>query len=988
MHHNLLLAKQILKQFMSAYLIEKNSEKTLSFITEDFYSMGTGFFYIAKNKKEFQTLLQNQIEKIPPFLSIVYHFIDIKIISDCTALLFCKFSIYKNKILSMKIQQNAVLCLEKESYKISSLHNSSSFVIKKEKQHPLIYSHKKSTAEINEEIGDKLYAFLNSSVPGGMLGGYIEEGFPLYFINHHLLVYLGYTYDEFIKETKGFVLNCIHPDDRNYVNEIMTQSLQNSDEYKAEYRILKKDGSFIWVLSKGKKISVPDNRSILVNVCIDITESIHLQKQLKEKATMLTLKNKELEEITNNVPSGVIKCDVSGKYQFSYLSDGFIKLVGYNRQEIKEQFHNNFYEMIFPQDIKKTYMQIKEQSKNSGIIQIEYRIPTKTGDLLWILTKGEFIKDQDQTYFYGILIDITQTKRQEDAIQALTDSIPGGVCEIAMDDSFTLLYGNETFYTIYGYTPVEMEKELNNELIYTIHEKDRTEMKKTIQTAYETKKKWFELEKRIIKRDGSIAWFLTRGTFAQKKEKTVLNCVLIDITDRKKFEKELKISEERFRIALSKTSNIVFDYDILSRTIIHSERFTKLYGLPSKFENAPQSLVEKEIIHKDYIEPLLTMYQKIHEGDSCASCIVQTKIFDGSYVWNRITLTTIYDENNLPVRAIGMAENITRQKETELAYKKEEQYRAAMLSDAIIYYEMNITQNKIEKNGRIWVSHFKEFFTDNYTKKLFNIIEKILYEEDKELYYNTFSREKVLEAFSKGQAEIKLEHRRLNSSGHLTWMLTTMHLVKDIVSEDVKGFVYVKDINQQKQDSLLLEYQSQRDPLTGLYNKGTTEKLIKKVLKEHEDFSTHAFIILDVDHFKEINDTYGHMFGDKVLAEISKRMKHLFRSDDIIGRIGGDEFVILIKNIRFIDFIDERAKKICSLFHSIILQNQIVNISCSIGISVYDIHGITFEELYQKADVALYEAKNKGRNQYIYYNYTMKNPIEIKRTIIDSEKKK
>ena len=115
------------------------------------------------------------------------------------------------------------------------------------------------------------------------MGGYIEDGFPFYFINRRMLEYLGYENEtEFVSDIEGMITNCMHPDDRNRVDQLVACQLQRSEEYVVEYRMRKKDGSYIWVHDLGRRVTSEDNRPAIMSVCMDITEEKQMRDRIKE----------------------------------------------------------------------------------------------------------------------------------------------------------------------------------------------------------------------------------------------------------------------------------------------------------------------------------------------------------------------------------------------------------------------------------------------------------------------------------------------------------------------------------------------------------------------------------------------------------------------------------------------------------------------------------------------------------------------------------
>lgn len=162
-----------------------------------------------------------------------------------------------------------------------------------------------------------------------------------------------------------------------------------------------------------------------------------------------------------------------------------------------------------------------------------------------------------------------------------------------------------------------------------------------------------------------------------------------------------------------------------------------------------------------------------------------------------------------------------------------------------------------------------------------------------------------------------------------------------------------------------LEQAAQVDALTGLLNKRSTEVAIDRWLAEKHG-KKQSFIMLDVDKFKEINDRYGHASGDAALRLVGQTLVRFFREDDIVGRIGGDEFVVLMKQVNSTRDAELKAEALCALFRSLHPDGcpDEVHLSCSIGLAEVPEHGSSYMELYRNADQALYESKRGGRGRW------------------------
>lgn len=163
-----------------------------------------------------------------------------------------------------------------------------------------------------------------------------------------------------------------------------------------------------------------------------------------------------------------------------------------------------------------------------------------------------------------------------------------------------------------------------------------------------------------------------------------------------------------------------------------------------------------------------------------------------------------------------------------------------------------------------------------------------------------------------------------------------------------------------------LKHEAEKDLLTGVYNKLSTEKYIRRYMEN--DGSPAMFYIIDIDDFKNINDSYGHAFGDEVLKAVGKRLITEFRATDIIGRLGGDEFCVFLKNLSTEEEREKQAERMKNVFADISAGEHVrYNPTASIGGAEFPKYGTTFEEIYKAADLALYEVKKNGKNGISIY---------------------
>ena len=175
-----------------------------------------------------------------------------------------------------------------------------------------------------------------------------------------------------------------------------------------------------------------------------------------------------------------------------------------------------------------------------------------------------------------------------------------------------------------------------------------------------------------------------------------------------------------------------------------------------------------------------------------------------------------------------------------------------------------------------------------------------------------------------------------------------------------------KNIHLRKE--LELQRMAELDSLTLVYNKRAFENKVKEELEDKETMIHGAFFMLDIDCFKEINDTYGHPFGDEVLLKMAQILVENYKETAIIGRQGGDEFGVFCYEKRTMEQRYAVLNGIQEMVHQILLPASCgEHITCSIGIAKCESEDTTFEELYRKADASLYHVKRNGRDGYAFY---------------------
>lgn len=228
-------------------------------------------------------------------------------------------------------------------------------------------------------------------------------------------------------------------------------------------------------------------------------------------------------------------------------------------------------------------------------------------------------------------------------------------------------------------------------------------------------------------------------------------------------------------------------------------------------------------------------------------------------------------------------------------------------------------------------------------------------------------REKIKQLYKKAEEGL-VEIREIVEDGTIHRSLVELTKMRDGTTGKLILVGSSKDITEQKEQEKRLKEEARKDALTSLYNKAYGKKKINQYLNDKNPFEACGMIVLDVDYFKSVNDRYGHLFGDKVLVTLCDLLREKFDQDKtILVRAGGDEFVIFVKDTSNINLVQKNVELMQSI-RELTFDQSDYKITCSAGVCYLpaNMSGYTYDQLFENADIALYKAKERGRNRYIY----------------------
>ncbi|AQU08063.1 diguanylate cyclase [Clostridioides difficile] len=576
-----------------------------------------------------------------------------------------------------------------------------------------------------------------------------------------------------------------------------------------------------------------------------------------------------------------------------------------------------------------------------------------------------------------------QATKNEVISEDILKSMSIGVSKHFLDDSFTIIWGNTSFYQLLGYTEEEFLVKFSSLKDYYEQNLYHFEsMKNHFLEAYHHGEKSIEYQICISANNGDPVWVIMTGILieSQDNEKSMVYILYSKINELKIKQEELsdmeKESTENFKWMMSEYAGNVYISDMDTYELLYLNKHSC---------NTLQASANELIGRKCY---------EVIQGRTspCPFCTNSYLKKDDTYEWEfynkKLKRTFIIKDRMLNWQGRRVRIELSYDMySAEYKLAKKDQERESILK--------TIPAGMVRLDARDYLTILwcNDIFLNmiEYTKEQFA---EELNNQCGYLFSEDYKRSKKLAQDLKESGDNIVFEAKIytRSREERIWTVTLCYISGEDSWDGIPSFYSIGiDITKERKQIEKLQHISEKDALTGIYNRAETERQIKKYFEKNLNVMGALFMI-DTDNFKQINDTEGHMIGDIVLTEMASGMKKIMRDSDVVGRIGGDEFTIFMKNISSVKDAEKKAEELLYMFrHLFQKEKSFLKVTCSIGIAIYPKDGTTFKEIYARADKALYQAKNMGKNNYVIYNQDYFKELEefdcsSLGTVIDSEK--
>lgn len=714
-------ALELIKQYLTLFFVDHKPEKILDILTEDIHSFGLAEERSVKNIGEARELLKMQVYR---------QFLDYKlcILEETEISAEAAYLVYTlaHENVTVKYRLTGAARNTKDGLKLYLL--DSSYV---DSRHKLSMFSDIAREEIQKDV-------LKNSMPGGIMGAYLEKDFPFYCINDAMLSYLGYESEsEFCESIGGLVSNCIHPEDRERVYEIIADKTSKGEGYSVEYRLCKKNKTYIWIHESGRKISAEDGRYALVSACYDITERVEIQKQLSD--------------IVQNVPGGVCMYRCDGKTMTPIIiSERAEKLlgkdIGLSSGKIME------FENVYPDDVEKLRELVRNNIENPGVTYSQtYRaLDKKSGSYFWVQTTGVAKRQEDGTsIIYAAFADVDSEKQIETRLRQ-EEEILESACKFA--NIWTWVYNiressvhcSEQLRKDFG-VPEYLDNYPDSWLSMEFIKPEFSDLYREKIMAVKNGSQYEEFDARIYNLKGELHWYrISMNKFEDNDSLVICTSRIVD--NEKFLEARIEVEQKQqsegganllAHFVTNITKNMLVDYTYRFQ---ETPELLKWDSLDAQLELTKKYIVNSqkrkeflEIHNPDFLQ------NNFAKGISNHFIEYRRQFPDGKIIWVRTVIHLVQDPKTGDILNYEYIYDIHRQKISE------------ELMSAVVSFGYELCASLMVDSNQVTILRSEAIFGKkglevvNYTEANRAYAEKFIIEEDRQMYLDACSPENISE---------------------------------------------------------------------------------------------------------------------------------------------------------------------------------------------------------------------------------------------------
>ncbi len=679
-------------------------------------------------------------------------------------------------------------------------------------------------------------------------------------------------------------------------------------------------------------------------------------------------KNKQwIDQLINSSHIGMLVVDRERNNLF--VNEHLCEMFGYSQetllQSTAEIFHVNH----------TTFLNFASQAFDAVLagtpLGIDYEFKRSDGSLFWIHISGDPIKSNKEVLW--TMVDVTSVVTAQENIKELHDRM-----ELALignsDGLFDLnLLDNSVYYSprwkeMLGYKDSELTNSVET-WERLVHPDDKDIVWQDIAKHIDGKTAYVDNIHRLKHKDGHWVWIRDRAKAIRDKDAQATRLIgtHTDIT----LQKAIELKQQQQSQMIEQIHDSVNSTDMDGFILSWNSASQKMFGY-SEDEILGQHI---SILHLEKNRSLFAKAEAslMEIGEYRTEIELKTK--SQEIIFTSLTLSLLKDESGVPVKIVGYCQDISKRKKAENSLQEQHKYLQSIIDgvdDPIMVIKEDYTVELMNSVLKESVEHLN--IMDPEHPKCYEISHNRSTPCDG--FHHPCPLRDVLE--TKNHTTVIHNHDHKDGNRHYIELSasplfdTDKNCIGIIESaRDITEHLEVQD--ELREQKSILNHQAHHDALTGLPNRVLFhDRLGQAIEKAKRSGSKIALLFIDLDHFKEINDSLGHGVGDEVLKIVTQRLRDVIRDKDTIARLGGDEFTVVLEDLALAQDASLISNKILKILcEPININDNTLYVSSSIGISIYPDDGQESHNLLKFADSAMYKAKDEGRNNYQYYNSSM-----------------
>lgn len=408
----------------------------------------------------------------------------------------------------------------------------------------------------------------------------------------------------------------------------------------------------------------------------------------------------------------------------------------------------------------------------------------------------------------------------------------------------------------------------------------------------------------------------------------------------------------------------IFEYNELGRSIFFHTKRLLIEGEAQQESDFPDAWVRSGLVHPNYGADFREAFTSLRLKTTLQSLELPLRTKGGNYEWFRVTPQHLSRELPDLDTVIVQVEPIGAEHAQELEFMRMQRFYRVLLSDSIAYAEVDLDQDELKAVGGVWQMYEADYRHTgrHFLQALIRNLEDLVPEDQLAVlrgYCDPAARQRML---ANGTTSNRVYYRR--RMGHeIHWVELSLYLSRNPNAINGYALLYLRDVNAEKERELAQLEAANRDPLTSIYNRAAFEREVVASVAQSDQNPCGTLLLLDVDNFKQVNDRRGHAAGDELLRSMARLLLATFRHGDIIGRLGGDEFMVYMQGSIPREKLEERL----TAFLQELGRHTAPGMTCSIGLCVVHPGDFDYELCLKNADDAMYHSKKNGKNGFSFF---------------------